>query len=148
MDDYLALEPLLKARIQAVVPQGTRVVSIAELGDWKSRAQLAPAVFVGYARDRLDSEAGGSNQAWLQEWWTVVGVRNARNMPGGDALRQQAGPLLATLMQALGGWSEDTTVYRKLRRQNPPQVQYYPGYAEFPQVWQTRVMVRGTQQRR
>lgn len=148
MDDYLAFEGPLKARIEALVAQGVRVRSIAELGEWQSRAQLAPAVFVGYSRDLLDSSAGGANQAWLQEWWAVIAVRNVADTTTGEALRRTAGPLLADVMQGLGGWTPDDSLFRALQRQNSPQTRYYVGYAEFPTLWQTRIVIRGSHRRR
>ena len=147
MDDYLAIEPLLKAHLAGIAP-GVGIHSLATLGDVKARMQLAPAIFIGYAGDRFDqdltAQGVGLGQRWTQAWWTVIAVRAAGKTQGA-ALRATAGPLMADVMTLLGGWTPDSKTYRPFTRVAATQPLYHIGYAEFPLRWETRLNIRSAQ---
>lgn len=143
MDDYLALEPLIKTRLDGLV-SGVGIHSLATLGDERSRVQLAPGIFVGYAGDRRGDDVRGALQTWHQGWWTVIAVRSAKGGNTGQALRTEAGPLLGAVMQQLGGWTPDRKTYQPLARVAAAAPRYYIGYAEFPLRWETRITIRST----
>lgn len=140
MDDYLALETPLKAQL-LTLEAGIHVESLADLGDVKSRMQLAPATFVGFAGDRRVEDVPDTLQQWVQQWWTVVAVRKAGGGVTGAALREVAGPRMAKVINGLGGWTPDRKQWRPLSRVAAGQPSYYIGYAEFPLLWETRITI-------
>jgi len=140
MQDYLGLEEPLQAKLQTLA-SGLQVRPLADLGDVKSRMQLAPAVFVGFAGDRRAEDVPETIQQWVQQWWTVIAVRAAGGGHTGQKLRAAAGPALTEVINALGGWTPDRKQWRPLSRVAAGQPSYYIGYAEFPLLWETRISI-------
>lgn len=140
MDDYFALEEPLKARVTAI-SGGLQAHSLADLGDVKSRMQLADAVFVGFAGDRRAEDVPDTLQQWIQQWWTVIAVRTAGGGNTGSKLRAAAGPVMMSVINGLGGWTPEPKQFRKLTRVTPGSPSFYIGYAEFPLLWETRLTV-------
>lgn len=145
MDDYLAAEPLIVARLESQVT-GVKVLTAADLAGVKEAAQVTPAVHVLYGGDRLaDSVGHGIAQTWAQIWWVVVAVRNARNQGKGREARKAAGPYIAQVFQALTGWQMSSTDHGPLKRVNPPGGPVYSpgGFAYFPLAFETIVQNLG-----
>lgn len=142
--NYLAAEALLIERLHATVSGVRKIYSAAELAGVEEQAQTTPALHVVYSGDVLDdSAARGRGQVVAQEWLVVTAVRNARDQQGGVAAREDAGPLLTQVIEALSGWSPGPG-FDPLRRINAPRPAYRPGgYAYFPLGFSTKVITQG-----
>lgn len=99
--NFLAVEPLLIARLRAVLPQEVYVLAAADLAQVAAGHQPTPAVHVLYGGYRVADSRTGAMAVIEQRWITVVVARNLRDIEGGHDARQDAGPLAAQVMDAL-----------------------------------------------
>ena len=150
VSDYLALEPLLFAAVEDLVPEGWTVQYLTDLGDPRERETRAPAVFVGYGGDgSLSNAAGGATNRVYQDFWTVIAVRTARQTDAARDLRTKAGTIMSRLLHGdgLAGWTPDRATWTGLQIQPGQRPRYYVGYAEYPMLWRTRLTTRATHHR-
>jgi len=142
--DFLALEPLLVARLRAALPASVAVLTAADLGAVAEGTQPTPAVHVLY-RGYAPARAGETAAMWEaldQYWLTVVAVRNASSVVTGDAARADAGPLMAAVIAALGGYVPDLYGFKSLRLAEAPEAGYRAGFGYFPLGWRVATKVR------
>lgn len=146
MSNYLALEPLIIARLQSQVTGLRAVLSADDLADLATGVQTTPAAYVLYDGDDVPAtpamRAGdGARQLITQRWLVVLAVRNAR---GGADAREDAGPLLSQCLTALAGHHLQPTppahIFRPLKRAQAPRPGYADGFGYFPLLFTTEVM--------
>ncbi|ACL71489.1 conserved hypothetical protein [Thioalkalivibrio sulfidiphilus HL-EbGr7] len=143
---FLALEPLIEARLKAHLPAGVHVLTAADLAGVEERAQVTPAVHLIYRGYRPTQDQGqGKIQEIEQIWWTVVAVRSARDIKGGSGTREQAGPIIDAVLEALMGW-RPIEGYLPLKLAPSAAPAYRAGFAYHPLGWTTRTTKRGAQQ--
>lgn len=130
---FLALEPLIAARIRSVVvTPGLKVLAAADLAGLKANAQPSPAVHV------IQGGHSVAVDGWLatitETWLTVVAVRNVRDAATGAAMRTDAGPILDALFAGLFGWRVDGV--KPLVPAKPPRPGFEAGFGYFPLAWE------------
>lgn len=144
MDDLLALEPLLKARLSGCVDGlAGKVFSRAELAAVEQYRQAAPAAHIVYAGYRvLETKADGRWSRLEQRWYVAIAVKHAGDQVAGDQLREEAGPMLAAVGRALMGW-KPSAEHGCLALITAPAPVYRPGFAFFPLMFATTLVVKG-----
>ncbi len=143
MNDWLAAEPLIKARLEDQVPDVT-VLAAADLAGVTERQQITPAVHLLYGgdvpvREAVGTAERGAGQITDQRWVVVIATRSARDVVGGSGARQLAGPIVAQTLDALRGWTPDGFT-RPLRRGSGMPPKYSPGFAYFPFQFLLRIV--------
>lgn len=144
MDDYLAAERLIKARLEEQAQDAKAVFSAVDLNGVTERSQVTPAVHVLYGGDVPVREAPGTaNRGQMQitdqRWVIVVAVRSAKDVQGGSGARELAGPIIAQALAALRGW-KPAGFDRPLRRGSGMPPRYTPGFAYFPFQFLLRIV--------
>lgn len=141
-DDFMALEPLLVARLElALASDSVYVLTAPDLAYVAEEGQLAPAVHVVYGGHRMvQQQVSGRAVIIEQDWYTVVTVRNVQDHHGADA-RGDAGPLLSTVFAALAGWTPAGSM-DSLQAAASPMPGYTDGYGYFPLAWTYRALIR------
>ncbi|MCK2095629.1 phage tail terminator protein [Thauera aromatica] len=149
--NYLAMEGLIVARLQAEVPALLQVKTAAAAAAAEGQVTQAPAAIVGLQGDapaapeaRLTKgqlAAFAQNQSTAQRWGVVVAVRNVRDIQSGAAAREEAGPLLSAVILALAGWTPDEARYWPLVRVPAGTPRYGSGRLLYPLSFETRLIV-------
>ncbi|MBF0191628.1 MAG: hypothetical protein HQL99_10900 [Magnetococcales bacterium] len=127
MNDYLAVEPLLVARLNDQVNNVT-VKSTWGMPRIQETFDLPPAVLVFLEEDRpgqIQLLEEGATQQVEQTWLCLVVVADAEN---------EAGPLIAQVIQALNGWQPAGEMFSPFKRvkstfvpdYSPNGVYYFP----------------------
>lgn len=140
---FLSAEGLIKARLRDKVPDLAMVLGASDQASMDEAQQVTPAAHV-----LLDSYQPGNAVAphivpFSQVWHVYLCVRDVRDATG-EAAREDAGPLLSAIYQALLGWkpSED---HAPLGPAPHPKPLYRPGgFVYLALAFTTRVIVRGT----
>jgi hypothetical protein len=142
IEDYLAAEPLIIARLAERVTDATTLTA-ADLQGVAEKAQVTPAIHVIYAGDVVPGGAAvdeGNYHLIRQQWMTVIAVRSARGQRSGSGARELAGPLITGAIKALASWRPVQGLGR-LRRVPAPRPTFTPGgFAYFPLQWELDVM--------
>lgn len=100
-DNVLAAEPLILARLRAVLPPEVHVLAAADVAAVSAEQQPTPAVHVLYSGYEATDAQTGAAVTIEQTWLTVVVARNVADVEAGFHARQQAGPLAAQVVSAL-----------------------------------------------
>lgn len=130
--DYLAAEPELVALLEGV--EGIRkVYTSADLAEMQERSQVTPAVHLIYQGDRVPAQAQGGMLGRVTQTWMVVLAINLRQ-------KEQAGALLATLVQTLSGVH---TTLGPINRVNAPQPSFRPGFGYYPLQFELTFRTKG-----
>jgi hypothetical protein len=137
--DYLFLEPLLVDRIKTQVQGLKAVLTAADLAAIAEQEQVAPAAHVIYLGDEIGTGPGdqgtlGKNQMVTQLWAVVVACYYADPADTGYGNRRAAGPLIASILRSLSGWTPDGAVGVLMRGQ-PIKAHYANGYGYYPFVF-------------
>lgn len=141
----LSAEPLIVSRLQSVLGASAQVFTAPDLAGVAEAKQVTPAVHVVYGGYRVTQEQGEGLIVELeQDWYTVVVVRNVRDIRSGAAAREDAGPLLARVFRGLTG-HRLAPGWRRLRPTQPPRAGYSKGYGYYPLSWSLRLQLRGEQ---
>ncbi len=143
--DYLALEPLLIARLQAVTSL-RHVLPAPDLAAVTEAEQFTPAVHVLWWGERVPQ--GGNARVGIQQivghtWLAVVAVRNASAMRTGAGVRAEAGLLLAEVNAALQGWRPGAG-WDPLAKVSAPRPLYRGAFAYFPLAFEAVTYTRGS----
>jgi hypothetical protein len=142
--NLFAAEPLIIARIKAMVPGLKTVASASILAGAQDIAPYCPAAFVLPMGGDVDSNAGrGIVQVERQRWQIVVVVSNIRDPLDVDTTAQQAGGYLLQVYQALCGWPPAADL-DPMRYAGRPDPYYEVGYGEFPVLFETKAVLQGT----
>ena len=100
-DNFLGAEPLIVARLKAVLPPDVHVLSASDLAKIAGGQQPTPAVHVVYGGYSVDDAKVPALARTVQEWITVVVDRNVADIEQGFHARQAAGPLACQVIDAL-----------------------------------------------
>lgn len=150
IEDYLAAGGLIEARITSKVKTIKKVEGIADLTALledeaefeKKISGKLPAVFVGFDGETIGDMTGdGFTHVADQRWLVVLAVGSYRRSDTNKGVVDAAGPLLAQLLAALGGWMPEGLT--ELKRQVAPRPGYRAGVGFFPLVFTTNVFVDG-----
>lgn len=144
MENFLSAEPLIVARLEAKVP-GVKVFSAADLAGVAEAKQTTPALhvlFSGYRPTRQQEGSHGRIQEGEQTWFVVAAVRNLRSPQTGEHAREEAGPVLATVLAALQGW-KPSTGHGPLELAPGARAGFKNGFGYFPLAFTTKVVTRG-----
>ena len=127
MDDYLAVEPLIVARLNDQLNNVT-IKSTWGMPKIQETFDLPPAVLVFLEEDRpglVNLLEDGASQKVEQIWLCLVLVADAAN---------EAGPLISQIIKALNGWQPPGETFSPLKRMkssfapdySPSGVYYFP----------------------
>ena len=146
-DNFLAAEPLLIARLEAVLPAEVHVLSAADLAHVAGDQQPTPAVHVLYQGYQVADTRTSAAAAVDQQWLTVVVTRNVADIEQGFHARQAAGPLAAQVMDALyrHRLKKDGKSFgvSPLRLASAPAPGFLNGHYYLPLGWTVGVMFSG-----
>ncbi|MFZ2999829.1 MAG: hypothetical protein WA071_05850 [Undibacterium umbellatum] len=139
INDYLFIEQPLIARIKEKMPDLQGVFACANLVDLANQQQITPAVHVVYVGDQIgttskDQGNFGKVQQVAQLWAVILAVYHADPNNTGEGARRMAGPMIASLLRAVSGWTPDACV-KPLVRSNPVPPHYANGYGYYPFVF-------------
>lgn len=123
MTTFLGLEPLIVARLEALVRDAlsVHVLSTADLAATTEASLPKPSVRVAYGGHRIIQEAAPLPPGWAhveQTWVVVPAVRNVRDIKAGAAPRADASVLCDAVLDALDGWNAGNG-YGALRSATP-----------------------------
>lgn len=146
-ENWLALEPLLVARLKAEVPELRAVYLAADIAaldvQQDPRDAATPAAHVMYLGDQVgagSAASAGSGEVQMvdQVWCVALVVRNAR---GAEAVRADMGPLLSRVIKSLAGWAPDLPGMRPLKRSSARTAPRFDGKGKaiFPLFFSARV---------
>lgn len=141
--DYLEPEGALKAHLPSIVPAEYRVLTAADLAGVQSLAQLAPAVFVVFVQETNVTPKGGGRASEITQLWSVVvNVRNVRQIDSGEGVRGDVGPVIASVIRGVSGWSpgEGWAAFQHVRA--PYRMSYRDGVLQFPLAFTTTCQLR------
>lgn len=149
--DYLAAGSLIAARIAAQVASIKRVDALGQLYSLLEEEPQAmarhisgklPAAFVGFDGEAIGDTAGdGAVHVATQRWLVVLAVGNYRRADTNQGVVDEAGPILAALVEALTGWTP--AGFTALTRQAAPRPGYLAGMGFFPLIFSTDLFVDG-----
>lgn len=129
--DYLALEPLLIARLRAEVTGVKAVQGAADLASVSAKQQVTPAVYVIYLGDNVGPNAGAAHVV-SQTWAVVPTVYYADANGTGEGARRLAGPLIGQCIAALAGWTPRIDIKPLARVQSSTPAEYADNFGYFP----------------
>lgn len=143
--DLLAPQAGIVERLIDQVSGFRAVLTAADLAGIKQSQQVTPAAHVVYAGFEVPAgqgqqDAEGGSQVILVRWMVVVAVRNARTQVTGAAAREDAGPLMGAVIEALKGWAPAEGFAPLVMRPAPPAA-YDAGFADFPILFTTTTVV-------
>ncbi|MBF0161611.1 MAG: hypothetical protein HQL88_04910 [Magnetococcales bacterium] len=108
MDDYLAAEPLIVARLRDRLLSNVTVQSTWGMSKLQEHFDTPPAVLILLEEDRPgEISLSGAAQKIEQVWTCIVVVKDAEN---------EAGPLISQVVQALNGWQPEDTAFSPFKR--------------------------------
>lgn len=142
LENLLAAEPLIIARIKAHVPGLRTVASASVLAGAVDIAPMCPAAFVlsDLASARGTDVPGRAIEA--QNWQVVICVASIRDPHDVNTTASVAGPFMLDAVKALAGWVP-TPDHRAVVYQGRGAPYYEPGYGEFPLFFGVDVPLRG-----
>lgn len=134
-DNFLALEPLLVARLVEqladMVPK-VHVLTAVDLTAVTEATQLTPAIHVIYNGHRIaETNSQGTMARIEQTWLAVVAIRNVRKLANGEAARADAGLIASRAMRALMGFKPEPSS-KPLVLVNGPASGFSAGYQYLP----------------
>lgn len=133
MPAFMAVEPLLEARIKAQLAMpNIHVLTAQDLSKVGERAQHTPAVHVIYGGLSVVVDKGLVGLA--ERWLTIVAVRHSGDNVGGQKARESAGPILNAVWLALHGWIPSAD-YKALIPTTPPDPGFSAGFGYYPLAW-------------
>lgn len=134
MTHFLALEPAIVARLEEAMPEGVQVLTAVDM-----QSTIAPSVQVIYDGYAVGQRTGAV-VALRQQWLTVVTVRNTKTVRAGVGMRDEAGPLIDQVIEAMHRLRVEG--YMPLTLENAPPPLYAGGFAYFPLAWSTTLNLR------
>lgn len=147
MSNVFAVEPLLIARIEANVAGLEDVGSVSKLAGFRPDQIPLPSVYVLPAEspEPEDDPNDGGFQIERQRWEIVICVGHTEDVATDDAdtTTSRAGVILFDVIQALVGW-RPVAGYLAFSYKGRPAPYFEPGYAEFPALFETGLVITGT----
>lgn len=139
--NFLALEPILVARLREFLPSTVHVLAAKDLVGISEAVQPTPAVHVLYRGYRRGEPKPALRVELAQIWWTVIAVRNVRDVGAGTDVRAEAGPLITATIAALDRYQPGAG-FESLHLDNAPDAGYRAGHGYFPLGWRVDLKVR------
>lgn len=139
----LDLEPLIRDRLAASVPELAGVHGAVALGADDVAGKRLPAAFVvadGYRV--LETTGFGRVSRIASRWLVVVAVRNVAAVADGSAARAAGADLVAACMAALMGWQPRAGLQR-MQLVDPPAPVYEAGLLLYPIAFEVAAVVQG-----
>lgn len=136
---FLSDEAAIVARLEALMSSEVKVLTAPDLEGVVASRQQAPAVQVVYRGYNVEDDNPGFVKV-THTWFTVVCVRNVRNVRQGGATRHEAGELLSQVVGALQRWRPEGG--KPLRMVNAVPPGYLDGFGYFPIGWETTHTIR------
>lgn len=149
--NYLALEELIIARLQAKLPELRGAIDgMYDLDGVSANAQRAPRIdVVPFGEQVLQGDKQRSHNGLVQivqqRWMVVAVVRNGRDMRTGVAARREAGDLLWRINANLQGWKPGAD-FGHLYKINAAPPQYEKGFGYFPLAYASNIVRKGEPQ--
>ena len=104
MDNFLAVEPLIRSRLETGLTGIAAFGSLMEFQALSMQAKIFPSVFIGFAGYVPAGDApAASIQQVRQAWAVIIAVRDVTDKDG-SLIRGDAGLLMADVMRLLMGW--------------------------------------------
>ena len=142
-DDFMVLGPVLKHRLKESVGAAVHVLTASDLEGVAEQKQVTPAVHLLYWGYRPVEADFDGYITMEQTGLTVIAVRNLRDARGGEAARQDAGPIAASVMEGLHRWRPCAPGAKPLTLAAAPQAGYRAGFFYLPLAWTARLTIRG-----
>ena len=139
--ELLGLEPALIARLAALLPAGTHIRPLRDVGDLERARLPTPAVLIAYAGGSVaEARADGRAARVTQRWTLAAVVRNVANDSDSRAA-ESAGPLADAMLAATMGWQPEGAS-APLRLAGLPAPLYTAGYLAVPVDLETELVLR------
>lgn len=146
-DNFLALEPLLVARLAeqlADMNPKVHVLTAVDLSAVTEATQVTPAIHVIYQGHRITESASMGRMARVEQTWlAVVATRNMRQLATGDAARADAGRIVTRTYQALMGF-KPAPASKPLRLVDGPHGGFSAGFQYLPLAFVAELVLGGT----
>jgi len=138
IDDFLALETLLRDRIESTIPElSGNVRLVNDPDDIIQRAPSAGA-WIAPSITQMETDRSGRALDCLQRWSVTLTMRNTSQLVDKNGVRQKAGPIIARLLSAVSGWHPGSP-YSLLRAVTPPTGPFVEnGVFFYPLEFETR----------
>ena len=137
--DFLALEDLIIAQVQANVTGLKKIYGSRDLATVTRKSQVTPSLAVIYRDYRVVETDGRKCRARVrQNWYTVLSVRNAKDQQHGAGVRDDAGPLMMDIIRALMGWQPGPG-YSAMELVSAPPAITAATVGDFPIGWTTEL---------
>ncbi|MBF0186014.1 MAG: hypothetical protein HQM06_16715 [Magnetococcales bacterium] len=113
MNDFLQLEAKIVARLNEQLPD-LQVYNTAGAMAAEESSMPYTALYVWFV-DAVPGEAMPQHQQQKvkQNWTVELAVKNLFQVQSGEGARQEAGPLISKVLQAMIGWNPDPKRYIK-----------------------------------
>lgn len=146
-DNFLALEPLLLARLTEqladLVPK-VHVLAAVDLAGVTEATQLTPAVHVVYQGYRVvENKPDGRVARVEQTWLATVASRNMATLRTGSAARADAGLIAHRVRQALMGF-KPAHASKPLRLAEGPGAGFNAGFQYLPLAFVAELVLGST----
>lgn len=141
MPNLFDIEPLIIARIKAMIPGLRTVDSISLLASAGDVAQFLPAAFVQPMQGETKTYAA-SHVNERQQWLITVCVENYRDSSGTQTTASKAGEHAHAIIAALNGWAPHGAG-KQIQYEGRAAPYYETGYGEFPLQFGYDVFIHG-----
>lgn len=135
------VEPLIIARIKALVTGLRTVESVSVLAGAADLAPYLPAAFIQPMEGEIKSIAAKSGME-RQTWLVTICVANYRDPTGTQTTASKAGGFSHDVIAALNGWAPHG-VGKLMEYEGRAAPYYEPGYGEFPLAFGFDVYIHG-----
>lgn len=142
MNDWWTPAGLIEERIRTLLPVGWEVQQVASLSAVLRFSEFDRVVFVApIGSPRTDSSAQGRVATVAQKYAVVFAVR-AQGDDTGEERRAAAGPVIATIVPRLMGWSPGHG-WTTLEITSAPAADYVAAeFAYYPFAFETSIELR------
>lgn len=143
-DNFLALEPLLVARLTeqlADLSPRVHMLTAVDLAAVTEATQLTPAIHVIYNGHKIVETSGQGTRARVEQtWFAVVTTRNVHKLATGEAARADAGLIAIRAMFALMGF-KPTLLSKPMEPVNGPGSGFSAGYQYLPLAFSAELVL-------
>lgn len=146
IDNFLALLPLVVARLQESLPKRVYVLSTDDLASITDSKQPAPAVHVVYEGYSPEKNGPGWEEVQIK-LQTVVVVRNVAVLSNPALPAAAGGALMSLVVRSLRPWVPPLEGYGSLHLAPPFKAGFSTGFAYLPIGWRVTARMRTAPQR-
>jgi len=141
LDNQLAAEARIEARLQAEFEGLARVLVVAASDDLFDAVQLAPSIAIMHSGERPGPYRHG--RQFIEQAWTVYAVARRVNDKTGARARAEAGRLMVRVNHALLGWAPTQEHHGEMRRGASARAWMTSAAYFYPSTWTTEIIARG-----